>query len=77
MGRFFCACIFLCVCAISRNSLIGNDLRKLVRAISRKYLTVNDLRRPARRKSLVHKDLRLSSKNFANRLTNGQKCRML
>jgi hypothetical protein len=58
MGRFFLCVHFFCVCAISRNSLIDNDLWKLVRAISRKCLTVNDLQKSGRPKSLIHNDLR-------------------
>ena len=34
-----------------------------------KSLTIRGLRRPGPRKSLIRKDLRLSLKNFANRLT--------
>lgn len=58
------------MCAISRNSLIGNDLRKLVRAISRKYLTVNDLQKSGRPKSLIYNDLRkLTAKRIVQEIS--------
>ena len=55
--------------------LCAIGLLMILDAIWRNSLTVNDLGAPGRPKSLIYKDLRLSLRNFANRLTNTHKSR--